>query len=110
MESQGEKQGRFTSTLKTYASVLFHIKGTVRGKGITISIAHVEHNNYISVDFANEITIPESNIGERLDLWNTKEYKISNLQLKIEDYTDVSQFIIKSLWSNDSDLILRYYG
>ena len=78
MESHGEKQGRFPSTLKTYASVLFQIKGTIRRKDISISIAPVEPNNYISVEFATEISIPRSNIGERLDFWNTKEYEISN--------------------------------
>ena len=50
--------------------------------------------------------IPKSNIGERLDFWNTKEYEIINLQLNIGDYTGVSQFIAKSLWSSDSYLIL----
>ena len=105
MESQGEKQGRFPSTLKTYPSLLFQIKGTIRGKDISISIALVKRNNYASVKFANEIVIPQSNIGERLDLWNTKEYEISNLLLNIGDYTSVSQFIVKSLWSSDGDLI-----
>ena len=38
-----------------------------RGKNITIFIAHGERNNYISDEFANELVIPESNIGERLD-------------------------------------------
>ena len=83
MESQVEKQGSFPSTSKTYVSVLFQIKGTIRGKDITISIALVECNNYISDEFANELAIPESNIGERLDFWNNKEYAISNLQLEI---------------------------
>ena len=50
--------------------------------------------------------IPESNICERLDFWNNKKYEISNLQLNIGDYTCVLQFIIKSLWSSDCDLIL----
>ena len=106
MESQGKKQGRFPSTLKTYASMLFQIKGTIRGKDITISIAPVKRNNYISVDLANEISILESNIGERLDLWNTKQYEISNLKFNIGDYTGFSQFIVKSFWSSDDDLIL----
>ena len=78
--------------------VLFQIKGTIRGKDITISIAPGERNNYISDEFANDLVIPESNIGERLDFWNTKEYEISNLQLNIGYYTGVSQFIVKSLW------------
>ena len=45
--------------------MLFQIKGTIRGKDITISIAPDERNNYISDEFANELAILESNIGER---------------------------------------------
>ena len=32
MEPHDKKQGRFSSTLKTYVSKLFQIKGTIRGK------------------------------------------------------------------------------
>ena len=101
-----KKKEDFQANLKTYVLVLFQIKGTIRGKDITISIAPMEHNNYISVELANELAIPESNIGERLDFWNTIEYEISNLQLNIRDYTGVSQFIVKSLWKSDEELIL----
>ena len=69
-------------------------------------IALGECNNYISDEFANELAIPESNIGERLDFWHNKEHAISNLQLNNGDYTDVSQFIVKSLWSSDGVLVL----
>ena len=48
MESQDEKQRIFPSTSKTYVSVLFQIKGRIRGKDITIYVAPVECNNYIS--------------------------------------------------------------
>ena len=106
MESHGEKQGRFPSTLKTFVSVLFQIKGSIRGKDITISIAPSERNNYISDEFANELAIPRTNISERLDFQNNKEYVISDLQWNIGDYTGVSQFIVKSLWSSNGDLVL----
>ena len=86
--------------------MLFQIKRTIRGKDITISIALGEHNNDISDEFANELAIPESNIVERLDFWNNKEYAIKDLQWNIGDYTGVSQFIVRSLWSSDGDLIL----
>ena len=72
MESQSKNQGRFASTLKTSVSMLFQIKGTIRGKNITISIALDELNNYISDEFANELAIPDSNIGERLDFRKNK--------------------------------------
>ena len=62
--------------------MLFKIKGTIRGKDITISIAPDERNNYISDEFANELAIPESNIGERLDFWNNKKYAISNFTIE----------------------------
>ena len=83
MESQDEKQGRFPSTLKTFVSMLLQIKGTIRGKDIPISIAPSEHNNYISDEFANELAIPDSNIGERLYFCKKKEYAISDLQWNI---------------------------
>ena len=72
MESNNKKQGRFPSNLKTCVSVLFQIKWTIRGKDITISIAPDERNNYIGDEFANELAIPESNIGERLDFGITR--------------------------------------
>ena len=52
--------------------MLFQIKGTIRGKDITIFIAFDKRNNCISDEFANELAILESNIGERLDFWNNK--------------------------------------
>ena len=72
----------------------------------TISIAPDEQNKYISDEFANELAIPDSNIGERLDFCKNKEYAISDLQWNIEDYTGALQFIVKSLWSSNRDLVL----
>ena len=106
MGSNSEKQGIFSSNLKTYVSVLFKIKGTIRGKSITISIAPDEHNNYICDEFANGLAIPRTNISERLDFSNNKEYVISDLQWNIGDYTSVLKFIVKSLWSSNDDLVL----
>ena len=77
MESHDKKQGIFPRILKTYVSMLLKIKGTIRGKNITISIAPGERNNYISDEFANELAIPDSNIGERLDFCKNKEYAIT---------------------------------
>ena len=105
MESYG-KQGRFPSTLKNYVSMLLQIKVIIKGKDITISISPGERNNYISDEFSNELAIPRTNISERLDFLNNKEYAISDLQWSIGDYTGVSQFIFKSLWSSNGDLVL----
>ena len=59
MESQSKTQRRFRSTLKTFVSMLFQIKGTIRGKDMTISISPGEGNNYISDEFAKELAISE---------------------------------------------------
>jgi hypothetical protein len=86
--------------------VLLGIKGTIVGKNITISIALTEHNNYVSAEFANQLLISESIVIEKLDFLNKKQYEISDLQPNIGDYTFVLQFTIRSLWRDDSDIIL----
>jgi hypothetical protein len=78
--------------------------GTLEGK-ISFSIAPIETNNYVSTKFANKLMLPESNITEKLGLWNEKQYDISNLQLNIGDYTCVLLFIVGSLWSDDDDIL-----
>ena len=105
MGSNSEKQVIFPRNLKPYVSVLFQIKGTIRGKAITISISPGEHNNYISDEFSNELEIPTTNISESLDFLSNKEYAIIDLQWNIGDYTGVSQSIVKSLWCNNGDLV-----
>jgi len=101
-----KKERRFPKTTKNYVKVLLKIKGTIGGRDVTISIAPGERNNYISDEFANQLMIPESNIGEKLDFWDKKQYEISDLQLNIGDYTFISQFIVQSLWNDDGDIIL----
>ena len=90
MGSNREKQGRFPSNLKNYVSMLFQIKGTIRGKVVTISIAPNECNNYISDEITNELANPMTNISERLEFLNNKEYAVSDLQWSIGYYTSVS--------------------
>jgi hypothetical protein len=100
------KKEDFLKLQKNFASVLLRVKGTLGGKDITISIACPPNNNYVSTKFTNQLVIPESNITEKIGLWNEKQYDISNLQLNIGDYTFVSPFTIGSLWSDDGDILL----
>jgi hypothetical protein len=74
--------------------MLLRVKGTLRGKDITISIATTKCNNYVSTKFTNQLVIPMSNITEKIGLWNKKQYDISNLQLNVGDYTFVSPMAI----------------
>jgi hypothetical protein len=106
MESNNEEKGRFPKTSRTFVSVLLRIKGTLAGKDVTISIDPTANDNYVSTECANQLLIPKSNIIEEIDSWNEKQYRISNLQLNIEDYTFVSQFMVRSLFCDDGDIIL----
>ena len=101
-----EKKEKFPIILQRNVSILFRIKGTLVGKDTTISIAPAESNNYISIEFANYLVIPKSNIGERLHFWDRKQFEISGLQLNVGDYMVTSKFIVSSLWSFDGDIIL----
>ena len=85
-----KKEIRFPKTSKYYIKVLLKIKGRIEGKDIIISIAPDENNNYISDKLANQLAIPESNIGNKLNILDEKQYEISNLQLNIGDYTFTS--------------------
>ena len=73
MDFNIEKKQNFPITLQKNVAILFRIKGTLARKDITISIAPVESNNYISTEFANLLLIPESNIREELDFWDRKK-------------------------------------
>jgi hypothetical protein len=86
--------------------MLLQIKGALAGKYITISIITTKCNNYVSTKFTNQISILESNIIEKIDFWDKKQYDINNLPLNIGDYTFVLQFTFKSLWSNDGEIIM----
>lgn len=86
--------------------MLLRTKETLRGKDIIISIALVERKNHINAKLANPLFIPDSNIIERINLFDKKQYEINDLQLNIGDYTFISQFNVSSLCSNDSEIIL----
>ena len=58
MNFNDKKVGRFSSTSRIYASMLFRIKEIIGGKDITIPVAPIKCNNYISVEFVNELVIP----------------------------------------------------
>ena len=106
MDFNVEKKEKFYITSKRNVSILFKIRGTFAGKDIAISTAPAKNNNYISTEFSNHLMILESNIDERLDFWDRKQFEISGLQLNVEQYMVASKFIVSSLWSLDGDIIL----
>ncbi len=101
METSNE---RFLETRSTCVRTLFNIKGSLARRDIIISINPIERSNYVSPNCANQLVIPESNIVETN--FFGKQYDISNLHLNIGDYTFTSQFTMKTLCFNDSDIVL----
>jgi len=101
------KEGRFPKTFSICVSALFKIKGSLARNDVIISIDLTQNNNYVSTKCANQLVIHESNIIETnfVDT-SDKQYDISNLQLSIGDYTFISQFTIKTLFCDNSDIIL----
>ena len=93
MDFNIENKENFPMTLQRNVAILFRIRGTLAWKDITISIALDESNNYISTEFANHLVIPESNIGERLDFWDMKQFEINGLQLKVGEYMVTSKCV-----------------
>lgn len=104
METSNEK---FPKTFSKCVSTLFKIKESLAGRDFIISIIPTEESNYVNAKCADQLVIPESNIIETnfVDT-SDKQYDISNLQLSIGDYTFISQFTVKTLFFNDSDIVL----
>lgn len=96
MQSVKKEKGRFPKTSYNYVSVLFIIKrtlarkdvtisiwvlfiikGTLAGKDVTICISPVEDKSYINPKLRNQLVISESNVIEKLDVWDKKQYDIT---------------------------------
>lgn len=103
METSNE---RFPKTFRKCVSALFKVKGSLARRGIIISIDPTQDNNYVSIECANQLVIPESNIIETMDSTSNKQYDMSNLQLSVRDYIFISQFTVKTLFCDNSDIIL----
>ena len=102
------ESGRFLEleTLPIDPKALLKVKGSIAGKDVTIAISPAEEKNYINPKIANQLVIPESNIIEKLEFFDKKKYDITNLQLNIGDYTFISQFTMKTLVLDNSDIVL----
>ena len=104
METSNE---RFPETHSTYVYKLFKIKGSLAGRDIIISVSPIERSNYVSPECDNQLVIPKSNVVETIFVDTCdKQYDIRNLHLSIGDYTFTSQFTLKTLFFNDSDIVL----
>jgi hypothetical protein len=101
-----KKKGRFFYVRSKYIlHEILKVKGTIHGRDIIIVVCPLNKENYIDVDIANQLQIPESSI-EKIKLWNKDQ--INNLSLRIDNYIFVSQFIVKSIDLEDVDIVLGF--
>lgn len=56
------KEGRFPKNYSMCVHAQIKIKGSLAGKEVLISIDLTQKNNYVSIECANQLVIPESNI------------------------------------------------
>jgi hypothetical protein len=67
----------------------------------------IEDENYIKINLANQLLIPETNIIEFfIFIFRTKLYEMKELQVTIDDYEYISQFNVTIMYREKIDIIL----
>jgi hypothetical protein len=67
----------------------------------------LDHNeNYINIDLANQLLIHEPNIIEKEDIFHKTQYEIKDLLVTIDDYEDIFQFKMATMYKKEFDIIL----
>jgi hypothetical protein len=85
---------------------VIYIKGSIQGREVNIAINMTQDENYININLANQLLIPESNIIEKEDIFRKKQYEIKELQVTIDDYEYISQFNVTQDTTMKSDSII----
>jgi hypothetical protein len=106
MKLRNGKKGRFPNTYTKYVIALLKFKGTIQGRVISIVVCPNDKENYISIDMANLLLIPESSAIEKINSLDKKQYKITNRPLRIDSYIFESQLNVRSISEKDVYTIL----
>jgi hypothetical protein len=77
------------------------LKGSIQGREVNIIISLDHNENYINIDLANQLLIPEPNIIEKEDIFQIKE-----LQVTIDEYEYISQFNVTTMYKEEIDIII----
>jgi hypothetical protein len=77
------------------------LKGSIQGREVNIIINLDYNENYINIDLANQLLIPEPNIIEKKDIFQIKE-----LQVTIDEYEYISQFYVTTMYKEEIDIII----
>jgi hypothetical protein len=77
------------------------LKGSIQGREVNMLINLDYNENYININFANQLLIPEPNIIEKKDI-----FQIKKLQLTIDEYEYISQFYVTTMYKEEIDIIM----
>ena len=102
MDSNKMKEGRFFyegCPIVCYG--FFTLKGSMQGREVNIIINLNYNENYISIDLANQLLIPQQNIIEKKDIFQIKE-----LQVTIDEYDYISQFYVINMYQEEVGIVI----
>jgi hypothetical protein len=86
---------------------LFTLKGSIQEKNINIVVNQNHEENYINIDLANQLLIPEPNIVKNKDdVFCRGQYEIKNLQVSVDDYEYISEFNVTTMFRKEIDISL----
>jgi hypothetical protein len=77
------------------------LKGNIQGTEVNIVISLDYNANYMNIDLANQLLIPEPNIIGKEDYFQIKE-----LQVTINEYEYISQFYVTTMYQEEVDIII----
>jgi hypothetical protein len=67
----------------------------------------LDHNeNYINIDLENQLLIQKPNRIAKEDIFRKTQYEIKDLQVTIDDYQDISQFKVATMYKKEFGIIL----
>jgi hypothetical protein len=85
---------------------LLTFRGNIQEKEVSIHICPDKKKNHISIDLANQLIIPLTNVIETKDFFFGNQYDIKDLPLTLEDYKLVSNFEVATTYEKEVDIIL----
>ena len=106
LNSKMMKEERFSyNGLSVIDHRVITLIGNIQGREFNVTINPSNDKNYININLANQLLIPELSIGVKKNIFDQKEYKISDLQVTIGHYDYISQFHVVRMDRN-TDIIL----
>jgi hypothetical protein len=95
-------KGRFTyEGCPTVCCGFSTLKGNIQGREVNIVISLDYNANYMNIDLANQLLIPETNIIRKEDY-----YRIKELQVTIDEYEYISQFYVTTMYQEEVDIVI----